>query len=94
MQWVFTKVADVQMFEMPRSAVLLSSTPNQKLNDYYWSTIEHFQNKAKDLSARTEFDVDDGVDEEDLTTTDSQEALDMLTKLLESFGKPDKDKLH
>jgi hypothetical protein len=96
MQWVFTKITEDQTFEMPKSAVLLYSEPTDALKEYYWSTVNHFISKTTEHGKRIGFEAEPSEigDEEEYNTTESDEALEMLEKLLGGFTKPDKSKLH
>jgi hypothetical protein len=95
MQWVFTKITEDQTFEMPKSAVLLYSEPTDALKEYYWQTVNHFMSKTTEHSKRIGFETTEpSGEEEEYSTTESDEALEMLEKLLGGFTKPDKSKLH
>jgi hypothetical protein len=94
MQWVFTKITEDQTFEMPKSAVLLYSEPTDALKDYYWKTVNYFISKTTEHGNRIGFEDEPSGEEEDFTTTEGEDALEMLEKLLGGFTKPDKSKLH
>ena len=94
MQWVFTKITEDQTFEMPKSAVLLYSEPTDSLKEYYWKTVNYFVSKTTEHGKRIDFQATPSGEEDDFTTTEGEDALEMLEKLLGGFTKPDKSKLH
>jgi hypothetical protein len=95
MQWVFTKISLENIFEMPKSAVLLSSDPTDGLLDYYWQTVMHFHSKSEEHGKRVGFVEGDHIPEldDEINQEEGEDALKMLEKLLESF-KPNKGTLH
>ena len=48
MQWIFTKITEVQEFPIHNKDVLTISVPNSNLKEYYAETVDFFGNKTKD----------------------------------------------
>jgi hypothetical protein len=83
MQWVFSKIALDQIFEIDKSEVLFKTLPAEGMVDHYWNSVEHF------LSAESK----DNIEYDDPMSDESyEEKLEMLKELL--GNKNDKGSLH
>ena len=84
MQWIFSKICEDQIFELPKDQVLIKSKPNEKMMDHYYSSVEHFlQSELKD---KMTFDDPMTTDfEEDAIS--NNEALSLLEELLKNSKK-------
>lgn len=91
MQWVFTKICDNQIFDLPKSQILLKSQPSEKMADHYFGSVDHFIETAQKESISFDDPIDADPEEED--TVSKEDALKMLENLLGSI-KDKKGKLH
>jgi hypothetical protein len=91
MQWVFSKISDKQIFDLPKNQILIKSTPSDKLIEHYFGSVEHFLDTSLKDSISFEEPIDTNLEEDSYTS--SEEALEMIEKLLGS-NKDKKGKLH
>lgn len=84
MQWIFSKICEDQIFELPKNQVLIKSKPNEKMIEHYYSSVEHFlQSELKDDMI---FDDPMSSDFEEESISNS-EALSLLDELLKNTKK-------
>lgn len=84
MQWIFSKICEDQVFELPKDQVLIKSKPNEKMIEHYYSSVEHFlQSEPKDDMI---FDDPMSSDFEEESISNS-EALSLLDELLKNTKK-------
>ena len=90
MQWVFSKISDEQIFDLPKSQILIKSKPSDSMIEHYFGSVEHFiKTTAKDSISFD--DLIDSYSDED--TISNEDGLKMLQELLNS-SKDKKGKLH
>lgn len=84
MQWIFSKICEDQVFELPKNQVLIKSKPNEKMMDHYFSSVENFlQSELKDQMTFDEpLSTDFGED-----AISNSEALSLLDDLLKNSKK-------
>ena len=98
MQWMFSRISDNQNFEVDERNVLMITEPTESLTDYYYKTVEYFdqvQEEKKKSSNSTEAELYKEAamsdDEEELLDSDEfNEVQEYLAKL----SKNDKGTLH
>jgi hypothetical protein len=92
MQWVFSKISEEQIFDLPKNQILIKSKPTENMIEHYFSSVDHFINSSKKESLSFEGTIDSD-DEELECPASSKETLQMLENLLDSI-KDKKGKLH
>jgi hypothetical protein len=81
MQWVFWRIANTQSFTIYPNDVLTVASTTTSMEEYYWSSVEHFSEYKEKLSNQTEFD-DVSFDDEPEDTADAvQSILDGINNL-------------
>lgn len=90
MQWVFTKICENQVFDLPKNQILLKSKPSDKMVEHYFGSVEHFINTTTKDSISFDDPIDSYSDEDSISNEDG---LKMLQELLNS-SKDKKGKLH
>lgn len=90
MQWVFSKLCEEQIFDLPKNQVLIKSSVSENMIDHYFSSVEHF-NKAE-LKKKMEFD-DPIMDESDYDDVSTEEGYNLLKNIMDKMNK-NKGKLH
>lgn len=90
MQWVFSKLCAEQVFDIPKSQILLKSPVNESMVDHYYQSVEYFE--KKELKNKIEFDAPVSSDEDDILA----EEEDLYEQIMEKIKdmKIDKRKLH
>jgi hypothetical protein len=95
MQWVFSRISDKQEFRIEAKDVLFSAEPAVSLVDYYYETVEHFNEMKETQKKEIAFgEQDDDFLEEDEEMLEEGEGLEMLQDLLNQIKGIDKKKLH
>ena len=89
MQWVFSKLCEEQVFDLPKNQVLLKSHVSESLVDHYFNSVEYFdKNKLKD---KMEFDApiteDDGSSDEEIISDESMNLLEEIMKKIQNGKK-------
>jgi hypothetical protein len=84
MPWVFPRVCDHQEFTIEKSDVIITSEVSEKMNKYYWETV----NDTDDVN----FEKNADASEENLEQT--QEEMDKLAEILEQLGLEGKRTFH
>lgn len=87
MQWVFWRICEDQQFTIYPEDVLTIGEPTANMEDYYWTSVEHFSSSKEKLNKQTEF-ADAELDDEE---ADTNEMLDSIMELLQ---KAEKKNLH
>lgn len=85
MQWVFWKITDEQEFHLLPKDILTFANASASMEDYYWSSLEHFE-QYKEKTEMKEPVI------EDVEVDDLKESLDELLNMIQ--GSLDKRKLH
>jgi hypothetical protein len=94
MQWVFSRISDKQEFRIEAKDVLFSAEPAVNLVDYYYETVEHF-NELKEIQKKEiVFGEQEDFLEGDEEMLEEGEGLEMLQELLNQIKGIDKKKLH
>lgn len=90
MQWVFSKLCEEQIFDLPKNQVLIKSSVSESMIDHYFNSVEHF-NKAE-LKKKMEFDdpIMNDYDEDDPS---SNEGLNLLKEIMDKLNRK-KGNLH
>lgn len=89
MQWVFWRIAGTQSFTIYPNDVLTVANTTESMEEYYWSSVDHFSEYKEKLSKQTEFDADISFEEE------AQDTADTLKTILDTIKDLDpKRKLH
>lgn len=57
MQWVFPKICSNQEFNISKKDVIVISDINEDLIEYYWETINHYDNEVSDKKIKVEEDI-------------------------------------
>jgi hypothetical protein len=83
MQWVFTRICDEQSFTIYPEDILTAKKASDSMEDYYWTSVEHFTRNKDKFHKQTEFDDNEDNDQSDL--------IDSIIDLLKNT---DKGKLH
>lgn len=91
MQWVFSKISDEQIFDLPKNQILIKSKPSDSMIEHYFSSVEHFIDSSKKESLSFDDPIGSDLDEEDFVS--KEETLKLLQELLDS-SKDKKGKLH
>lgn len=91
MQWIFSKLCDEQIFDMPKNQVLIKAVVNESMVDHYFQSVEYFN--KNDLKKRIDFDSPIDTDDNEII---SEEGLDLLESFMDKIkGKgKGKGKLH
>lgn len=89
MQWVFSKISENQVFDLPKSQILLKSKPSEKMVEHYFGSVEHFINSSLNDSVS----FDDPISSEEDENMTQEEALKLIENLL-GASKDKKGKLH
>lgn len=89
MQWVFWRICETQEFTIYPEDVLTVTTASDSMEEYYWSSVEHFSSSKEKLSKQTEFE------EAMLDEEPPEDSSDMLESIMEMLKNSDpKRKLH
>ena len=85
MHWVFTRICDIQEFNINAEDVLTVARPSANLVEHYYECLEHFESIKLNNEEDDTFDdvLDDGEDQ----------GLEALQKIMDKF-KTNKRKLH
>jgi hypothetical protein len=95
MQWVFSRISDKQEFRIEAKDVLFAVEPAIGLVDYYYETVEHFNELKETQKKEIAFgEQEDYFLEEDEEMLEEGEGLEMLQDLLSQLKGIDKKKLH
>lgn len=86
MQWVFWKVTNDQEFHLLPKDVLTFANTSPSMEEYYWSSLEHFEQYKESVELSEE------ATEEEEQVEDLKESLDSLLEIINS--SLDKRKLH
>jgi hypothetical protein len=90
MQWIFAKVCDNQVFDLPKSQVQVKSTVSESLIEHYHTSVDHFiQVEAESKIDLEEYEKDDSIE-----NVSSDETLDLIKEYISNLAKQDKGKLH
>lgn len=88
MQWVFWRIANTQSFTIYPQDVLTVANTTDSMEEYYWSSVDHFSEFKEKLSKQTEFD-------EPSYEVETEDNSDALQTILDSIKNLDpKRKLH
>ena len=90
MQWVFTRICENQIFDLPKNQILLKSKPSEKMVEHYFGSVDHFFNTSKKEDISFDDPIDSDSEEDSISNEDG---LKMLENLLDSM-KNKKGKLH
>ena len=55
MQWVFWRITNTQSFTVYPNDVITVADTTDSMEEYYWSSVEHFNEYKEKLSKQTEF---------------------------------------
>jgi len=56
MQWVFWRISDTQTFTIYPEDVLTVANTTNSMEEYYWSSVDHFNEFKEKFDKQTEFD--------------------------------------
>jgi dihydroorotase-like cyclic amidohydrolase len=88
MQWVFWRIANTQSFTIYPNDVLTVANTTESMEEYYWSSVDHFSEYKEKLSKQTEFD-------DASFEAEAEDTADALQNILDSIKNLDpKRKLH
>ena len=88
MQWVFWRIANTQSFTIYPNDVLTVANTTDSMEEYYWSSVDHYSEYKEKLTKQTEFE-DSSFEE------DAEETAEALRTILDSINNIDpKRKLH
>ena len=63
--WVYPRICDQQEFNINRQEVLLYQEVAEKMNEYYWESVEHYlAAKRENVEEKVEEEIDEDVLEE------------------------------
>jgi hypothetical protein len=94
MQWVFWRICDHQEFTLYPEDVLTIANTSDHMENYYYKSVEHFNEVKEDLNNRTEF-RSDYINDTDVSGNedeDDHEVIQSVMDMLKNMG--DKRKLH
>jgi hypothetical protein len=74
--WIYPRICDAQEFNIAKQEVLLYHDVSEKMNEYYWDSVEHYLN-AKRETFEEEVEEEPEHSEEDYEAL--KEALEELT---------------
>lgn len=57
MEWVFSRVVDMQEFELKPESILVTSQPGENLITYYHDCIEHFEERKQVMHDKMKLDA-------------------------------------
>jgi hypothetical protein len=87
MQWVFWRICEEQQFTIYPEDVLTVAKPTDHMEEYYWSSVDHFSESKEKLNKQTQFE-DAELDDE------PGESSEFLESIMELLKNSDKGKLH
>lgn len=90
MQWVFHRICENQDFTIYPGDVVTVGSPTAKLIDYYWATVNRYDQVLQDRKDAEAFNdiADDYADADiDSDAIDENEGIEMIKELLEGIKK-------
>lgn len=87
MQWIFWRICDKQEFTLHAQDVMTSSVTSDSMEDYYWTSVEHFYSSKEKMSEQTQF--------EESTYEEDEDQNELLQNIIEELKNiTPKRKLH
>lgn len=65
MPWVYPRICDQQEFNIKKEEVLLFQDVSEKMNEYYWESLEHYLDTKRE-KVEEKVEEDNEIDEETL----------------------------
>ena len=90
MQWVFSRISNKQEFKIEERDVLFAVEPTDNLVEYYYETVDHFNDMKETQEREIEFDSE--FEDEYERAYDDAEGLQLIQDMLKQTS--DKKKLH
>jgi hypothetical protein len=88
MQWVFWRITDTQSFNVYPNDVITVANTTDSMEEYYWSSVEHFSEYKEKLSKQTQFD-------DSSFELENEDTVDVVQTILDGINNIDpKRKLH
>jgi hypothetical protein len=88
MQWVFWRITDTQSFNVYPNDVITVANTTDSMEEYYWSSVEHFNEYKEKLSKQTQFD-------DSSFELETEDTVDVVQTILDGINNIDpKRKLH
>jgi hypothetical protein len=88
MQWVFWRITDTQSFNVYPNDVITVANTTDSMEEYYWSSVEHFSEYKEKLSKQTQFD-------DNSFELENEDTVDVVQTILDGINNIDpKRKLH
>lgn len=72
--WIYPRICDMQEFNIAKQEVLLYHDVSEKMNEYYWDSVEHYLNAKRET-----------FDEKDEEPEHHEEDYEALKKALEEL---------
>lgn len=91
MQWVFAKICNEQVFDLPKNQVVVKSSVGESMMDHYYQSVEFFE--KNDLKKKIDFDAPITDDVEDEPYAEEEDVYDKLLETIKDM-KIDKRKLN
>jgi hypothetical protein len=88
MQWVFWRITNTQSFTVYPNDVITVADTTDSMEEYYWSSVEHFNEYKEKLSKQTEFN-------DNSFESEIEDTADVVQTILDGINNIDpKRKLH
>jgi hypothetical protein len=88
MQWVFWRITDTQSFNVYPNDVITVANTTDSMEEYYWTSVEHFSEYKEKLSKQTQFD-------DSSFELETEDTVDVVQTILDGINNIDpKRKLH
>lgn len=78
MPWVFPKICDEQIFTIHAEDVMLITDVSEKMNIYYWDSVQTYTDKSKYVQEESEPQESSGMTDE--------EEYELYNKIMEKIG--------
>lgn len=91
MQWVFSRLVEEQVFDLPKNQVLVKSRPSEHMIDHYYHSVEHFS--KSELKDQIDFD-DPIMDDSDADDIVEETDINLFKEIMDKISKNKKGSLH